>query len=224
MKENNVFNTQNISQRAQNILKNPQSVISQEIDENWNWVISFENKNPNFQNDKILTLRYSGVSSLEDISLFLESISRLSVGKSLDILTRLSFREVENFLRDENHLPAFPASEEILLEKSFKMVKNTLLSALIFEKINKNEDIFPKKVFWNDLTFVEKNRRILSILEVFKRLFPLVKSTQLALAEADGVSIVKNDLPLDIEVIKHVIQELNPVDSAKTLLKVVATL
>lgn len=220
MKENTIYAEHLLSKRALEILGNPKHLESSSANldkkNQWNWNLTLD------KTDKILTLSYSNQSPHPFESLFLETLSRLSIGKNLHQLIPISFREVENFLRDENHLPAFVDSDEKELEICYKKVKNSLLGELLFRKLKDNKDIFPQNNFWNELSFVEKNRRILALLFELQKAFPKGKKLDLALVEGESISLIKNDFPLDLEVVENVLQAFFHGSHGKTCLKVVA--
>lgn len=211
------------SKRAESLLDNQRHSKTSFQDETWSWDFTLK-ESESFLGDKILTLMYSNLPTERSDSLFLETISILSIEKNIDFLIRLGFREVENYLRDENHRPAFDAKDEISLEKSFKKVKNSLLSALILNKLKETKDKYRQNISWNDLSFVEKNRRVMAILEDLNLLFPKGKKASLALVENETIFLVKNDLPLDLDTVELILRPLFHIDSGKSSLKVVAAL
>ncbi|MBP9674708.1 MAG: NifU family protein [Bacteriovoracaceae bacterium] len=50
---------------------------------------------------------------------FLDALVQLSLGKNQKTLLSLTLREVESFLRDQNHMPAFPLEEEGNIKEAF---------------------------------------------------------------------------------------------------------
>ncbi len=212
------------SKRALDLLKNPKHSENLEENETWSWNFTLDTSTANFLGDKILTLTYTNLSSEESESLFLETLSRVINGKNIDFLTRLSFREVENYLRDENHLPAFDTKEEVSLQNCFKKVKNSLLFALILKKIKENIGTHLQKASWENLSFVDKNRKVMAVLNDLNLLFFQGKRAEVALVENDTIFLIKNDLPLDLEVVELIFQSLFHKNNGKSSLKVVAAL
>ena len=85
----------------------------------------------------------------------------LAQGKVLFNLWSLSFREFENFLRDENHLPAFlEITEE--LEGEFKKLKLTFLASGYFQKLRDLQLHFKD---WHSLSLVMKNQISLGLCQ-----------------------------------------------------------
>lgn len=107
--------------------------------------------------DKILTARHRGPR--DEVSfLFAEVLARFSEGKTLREIWRISFREIESFLRDENHLPFSPEDPQEL-ENLFVKVKLSLMAAL-FRVAHALDFSEVSKAFsrWNELSLVEKNK------------------------------------------------------------------
>ena len=208
-----------LSKRAQAILSDPRHLLLEKRGARKNyWHFSIEKIQQNhFQKDKILTLSYfaSGGelgdgNGAEDLfhALFQEAISRIGHGKAVLYLLQLSFRELENFLRDENHLPFFDHSAIDLAENIFKMVKNTLLVDLVLKEIENKDSFSPSQKGWEQLNLVEKNRKALLFVEVLNNLFFPVTNLQLALVEEYEMAILMNDFPVGVEVIKALVIEL----------------
>ena len=127
MNENSSEIVQTFSKRAQDFLSTPRHALAKTERELgnrlWFWDFSLEKiQQNNFKSDKILTLNYFNNSASVLDSLFLETLSRMVIGRDIEFLQRLSFRELENFLRDENHLPVFNNSGAVNPEESFKVV------------------------------------------------------------------------------------------------------
>lgn len=61
--------------------------------------------------DKILTVHYCPQENIIRL-LFCEILARFTAKKPLEYIISLSFREIESFLRDENHLPSFLSLKE----------------------------------------------------------------------------------------------------------------
>lgn len=227
MKESTVPTIKILSKRAQEFLN-----TSRHLKENSSqavlsarpfWEFSFQKNNENeFQSDKILTLFYSYPTATELEFLFMETISRLATGRNILFLEKLTFRELENFLRDENHLPVFEISITPEVEALYKVVKFSLLASILIKEIENNIDYRPLEKSWSALSFVEKNREAKILISLLNSLFPAVKPLELALVENQEISVVMNEFPISQEVIEEVLGRLfvNPLE--KSSLKVVA--
>lgn len=80
-------------------------------------------------NDKILTVFHrENPADLEFI--FAETLARFSKNKNIPELWKINFREVDSFLRDENHLPAFQ-EDGVLLEKILLKTKISLIASAV---------------------------------------------------------------------------------------------
>lgn len=209
-----------LSQRALDFLKSPLH-LSGEVTAKWRFTIENISEN-SIESDKILTLSWFDLHASSIERLFMEAISRLSVGRNILFLEKLSFREVENFLRDQNHLPVFEESESCKPDEVFKVVKNSLLGALLLNKIRQNHDCSKLGSHWEELSLVKKNSLLKEVITLLNSLFPRGKSIVLTLAEEEEISIIMNDFPMPIEVIEAVVLDLIGCAYKKTSLKVVA--
>ncbi|RPJ72420.1 MAG: hypothetical protein EHM20_13775 [Alphaproteobacteria bacterium] len=216
-----------LSKRAHNLLHSPQYL--KEISNGGlpqsspKWEILTDNSIGNeLLSDKILTLFYSHASSSDLDMLLLESISRLVVGRNVQFLEKLSFREVENYLRDENHLSVFDQTIIGQAEATFRVVKNSLLGAIIFKKILDNKPQEGEQKAWEELSFLEKNQTVKTIILKMNSLFPTGKMLELVLVEDDNISLVPNDFPLHLGVVEAVLGSLYIITNQKSSLKVVA--
>ena len=221
---------QKFSFRAQEMLNNPKHFINEEgpsIDE-FHWSFFLQESATAPIRDKILTLHYKYKLVNEYDLLFLEALSRLGEGQTIEAINRLSFRETENFLRDENHQSTFLEESENLAQMSFKRVKNSLLEAFVKKKMQEKLPLDQAKLWnfsnWNDLIFVEKNRKVLAFLSQLNTLFPNEGSLQLLLVEGQEITIKLNDFPLSLEVVELLMNNFFLKTEKKTSLKVVAAL
>ncbi|MDD4973158.1 MAG: hypothetical protein PHY93_02350 [Bacteriovorax sp.] len=228
MKENSsAILIQTFSKRAQDFLSTPchalTKVAIESANKKWFWDFTLEKiEQNNFQSDKILTLYYFNKSGSVLDSLFLEALSRMAIGRDIGFLRQLSFRELENFLRDENHLPVFNISGVISPEQSFKVVKNSLLADLLIKEIEKKAGTSTQLKGWIQLTLVEKNQRVRAFIKILNNLFSQAKPLELALAEAGEIAIVMNDFPVGGEVLEVLIHESIGITEEISSLKVVA--
>lgn len=107
--------------------------------------------------DKILTVSYCSSSTKIEL-LFKEIISRFSRGCSLKQALEINFRELESFLRDENHLPAFPEESFQELSELLIELKISLVTSALYSKnpsfIELSESLLTS---WQKFSLVEKN-------------------------------------------------------------------
>jgi hypothetical protein len=217
--------------RAQSFLKGPIHLItsavavveSSKFQQNWIWIVERQNSvGIDFLSDKILTLNYMIHNSTDSELLFLEALSRLSLEKPISFILNLSYRELENYLRDENHLPVFVDSWTNSSEASFKKVKNSLLMELIQKEMDLKFTLEIKNRSWNKLSLVEKNQYSLSLINALNNVFFSMKNIQLVFARNEEVSIIMNDFQLSLDVIEGLfhLNFLGP--SENSSLKVVA--
>lgn len=227
MEQNHTQEIKIYSKRAHELLTSPLYLLHKNLDlkvnSNWTWQFSVEkSKLNNFESDKILTLGYfiNSVSSIE--SLFLEAISQMTLGRNIGTIRSLSFRELENFLRDENHLPVFEKSAEISPEVSFKKVKTSLLVTLLLSEIKKNMGNDSSFEIWSELNLIEKNKMGQIFISSINNLFSSAIPLQLALASTEEIAVVLNDFPISIEVIEGLANEILGKAEEISCLKVVA--
>lgn len=219
--------TQILSKRAQDFLHYPVHIknnfLKEASKDSPKWDFSFENEsNGTFQSDKILTLCYFYPSASELEMLFMEALARLVVKKNFSFLEKLTFRELENYLRDENHLPVFDKSNLLQVEHVYKVVKTSLLAEIILKKIKNISDYHVPQKSWPDLQFVEKNRELKVIISLLNSLFVRGKELELALASDCEILVAMNEFPIAIEVIEEVLKALLVIPDGKSSLKVVA--
>jgi hypothetical protein len=216
-----------ISKRAQEFLVKPRHITAcnpEELEQKkWLWNFSLEkSKLQNLLSDKILTLFYFNISGSTLELLFLEAMSRMILGRDLLFLQRLTFRELENFLRDENHLPVFDISGSLAPEISFNEVKNSLLVTILKGEMRNIEVAGSELKGWDKLSFVEKNKLATGFMSFLNKLISAGKPLQLVLAEKDLITIAINDFPISVEVIEGLARETFDHSHENSSLKVVA--
>ena len=91
--------------------------------------------------DKILTVTYSNPQTEIEL-LFREILARFSKGRLLKQALEINFRELENFLRDENHLPSFTKESTQKLSELLKELKLSLISSALISKNSAFKDKF----------------------------------------------------------------------------------
>lgn len=162
-----------MSKRAQAIMVNPTYYL---FDKTARFCISLSH------DDKVLTIHQSEeLGSIEFI--FAEVLAKFAQNKKLSELWKINFREVENFLRDENHLPAFD-HDLALVSEIFTKTKISMISGVVKSLLKNNFENLKNEVFhWEKLKLVEKNKWSKELLR------PL--GWQLILSE-DNLIYVKN--------------------------------
>ena len=140
-------NLNSISKRAQSFISEPKFLNS---DIPFDFEVSLD------KSDKILTVFYQGKSG--DLNLlFSEALAIFSKNRPINELWKINFREIENFLRDENHLPAF---QENLpeIESALEKVKISLIATVV--KLQVGKELIELKSgisHWEKLNLVSKN-------------------------------------------------------------------
>lgn len=151
-----IFDKQKISKRVQRLLDQPEFFVNSINTLDKSFILTLD------ENDKILTAHHRfAKEASESHLLFAEVFCVLAPGKVLFNLWTLTFREFENFLRDENHLPAFlDLGEE--LEMEFSELKLTFLASGYFQKLGNLQLHFKD---WHSLTLVAKNKIALALCQ-----------------------------------------------------------
>lgn len=223
MKDSHQNEIKILSKRALLFLEAPEHVAKCTSEQGGFWNFSKEKAGGHrFLSDKILTLSYQISYASNPEILIIEAFSRMCLGRNIEFVNKLSFRELENFLRDENHLPVFENQDLNDMENIYQFLKISLLSSFLLDGLKSpNGENYSTKV-WSELTYIEKNREISCLVALLNSLIPEKNGLQLALAEADEIFIVMNDFPLKIEIVGDLIHRLFLNSEAKYPLKVVA--
>ena len=227
MKDNTNSEQIIFSKRAQEFLSTPHHTSPKTFNnpEEYRWIWDFtvgKEQKSNLVSDKILTLFYLNIKGSLLESLFLEAISRLITEKSISFLLKLTYREMENFLRDENHLPVFNNSMNYLAEESFKTVKNSLLTTFLITEIQENKGLSFQSLHWENLTLIEKNQKAQTIITLLNSLFLGSTPLQLALAEKETISIIINDFPVANDVLEELFKVIFHTTKENSSFKVIA--
>ncbi len=178
MKQEKTFST-----RARDLINRPQHMINESQK---NYHVMFDSS------DNILTVKFSSRPKIKNIHhniLFNEVLCRLSVGKKLEKIASFTFREIENFLRDENHLPAFdlPVEEIKELEISFINAKFAFLAACFLSNLSTDEakssaNLSTKTGFLGSLA--EKNAAFDSFIALVNKRFQGKNEVEFVMFEA----------------------------------------
>jgi len=190
---------------------------SENNDQSWIW--NFE-----LDGDKILTLDYQNISANQLHLLFLECLLRMAVGKTLLYVQKINFREVENYLRDENHLTAFSVLDLKAIESEFIIVQNSLLVCILLKNLRIEMDLDRDNLFnnWAHLSLVVKNSRAHLLINALNKILPTQNPLELTLAENATISIILNDFPMDVIILQALIDQIFRSLNLDSSLKVVA--
>lgn len=148
-----IFDKQKLSKRVQRFLDRPEFFVNSKNTLNKSldkiFILTLD------ENDKVLTAHHCFAKETSESHLLLaEVFCMLAQGKVLLKIGALTFREFENFLRDENHLPAFLEHTEEL-EREFTELKLTFLASGYSQKLGDLQIQFNN---WHGLTLVGKNK------------------------------------------------------------------
>ncbi len=212
-----------LSQRACDLLVMKKKVLNSSGHSDIHWAIEYSGRSAQIQTDRILTLRYGHSTGNELTDLFLESLCRLSEGKMVQAVFALSFREVENFLRDENHLPAFTETIEDEAREAFFRVKSTLASAILLENVDVLKELGVESS-WSELNLSGKNRTLLALFSWLNNRLGQTHSLDLILAEENTVTVKNNDFPLELPLVESFLNQIFRTEGTQSPLKVIGTL
>jgi hypothetical protein len=149
-------NLEKISKRAWGFYENPQ-FLNSDLLEDFEVILN--------DSDKILTVSHRKYSIDIDL-IFSEAMALFSLNRTISDLWKINYREFENFLRDENHLPAF-AEDATILEEFFVKMKISLIASTINFRQKTKLALLKNGIFnWRNLSLVEKNIWSRDFLEV----------------------------------------------------------
>jgi len=117
------------------------------------------------EKDKILTV-YHNLNPVDHTSLtalLAECLCRLTIKKNLKEVWKLTFRELENYLRDENHKPAF-GGDYAHVEQEFLRLKALLIG---FGYSHKLQKISSTMASFESLNLLRKNKLGEELCEIF---------------------------------------------------------
>lgn len=137
-----------ISKRAQDLLEK-KAFFKNELSETFEVSLG--------AGDKILTV-FHGNKKNNLIFIFSEALSLFSKNFYAHEIWKINFREIENYLRDDNDLLAFPNVKKEELEEVFEEIKLSLIAKIIEEKLANNlQPLQATLNKWESLSLVAKN-------------------------------------------------------------------
>lgn len=213
--------------RAINHLSHPQFIAGAKSQASFFWQLEYSEGAGHLQTDKILTLRYSHRTEDDIQNILLEALCRLVQGRTLSFVFLLNFREIESYLRDDNHVEAFGPEIYSRAQECFERLKSSLLVQILVQKLDDSRSSFGVKSIkspWDQLSFVERNRAVSRLIAELNKLFGNEKALEFVLAEGDLITVKKNDFPLDLVVLEHLMGQIFSMGSVDSPLKVVGTL
>lgn len=193
-----------LSQRSKNILEKP-SFYQENLEERFGVKLD--------SSDKILTVFHRG--NRAELAFLLEDVLCLFVqNKRLADLFKLNIREIESFLRDENHLPATDFSFEDL-EKTLKSSMVSLLACALKSKLTGRIPLLSEQLRnWDELSLVEKNHWAQELFGSF--------SCQLVLAESKQITLSEVPVGLEEKQLEELLGDLFGTGTKLLTMKVVA--
>lgn len=139
------------------------------------------------EDDNNLTVKHA-LSTSELNLILLESFCILLNNRKSNRIFTLSFKELENFLRDDNLTPAFDSDTHNLAETLFKNYKANLLASWLFTQY-KN---------FSPYDFIGKNRLAIAVIDQINQNIPSESHLKLHFFEHEFIYLYKDTkVPLD---------------------------
>ncbi|MBC7429072.1 MAG: hypothetical protein H7336_10700 [Bacteriovorax sp.] len=140
-------NLDKISKRAKGFYESPQFLNSNLLED---FVVTLDSS------DKILTVFYKDNPGEVEL-IFSEALAIFSQNRTQNDLWKINFREFENFLRDENHLPAFNESVQDLDDVLTK-IKISLIASMLRKRFKADLNSYIDAIYhWRNLTMTARN-------------------------------------------------------------------
>lgn len=153
------------------------------------------------ENDNFLTVRYGSLAQNFEIVL-IEALGVLLKNRPITELLLINFRELESFLRDENHLPAFLDDQINGAQESFKYIKATLLARAMRTKLLGKGFVLPDWSSWGEKELIIKNQEVVRCLYEVNSFFNKADGWRLVLCQHFDLIIAVEErllVNLDIE-------------------------
>ena len=197
-------NLNNISQRAQGFIKTPKFFkkgVSSEF------LVTINDQ------DRILTVSHG--KNPEDMEfLIAEVVAKFSENKKISEIWKINFREIESFLRDENHLPTF-TGDTLEIESILNHIKTTLIGFAFKSKINKeNKMIISQWKNINHLSLTVQNQWAQSLVKVL--------DWELIFYESSILTVTNTPVGVDAETLSLLINSILSGEDIIPPVKVVA--
>lgn len=197
-------NLNNMSQRAQGFIKNPR-LFKEGIASGFLVTVD--------DHDRILTVFHG--KNPEDLEFILaEVVAKFSENKKISDVWKINFREIESFLRDENHLPAFSENTQEI-ESLLVQVKASLIGFAVKAKLkNQHEWIISQRKIWNQLNLTAQNEWAQTLIR------PL--GWELVFCEGDILTVTSTEAGVDAEALSLLINAILSGEENILPMKVVA--
>jgi hypothetical protein len=193
-----------MSQRAQSFIKTPK-FFKGGISSDFQVTVD--------DHDRILTVSHGkNPDNMEFI--LAEVVAKFSENKTISEIWKINFREIESFLRDENHLPAFAESTQEI-ESVLIHVKASLIGFAVKAKFNKQHQwIISQRKNWNQLSLTAKNEWAQTLIR------PL--GWELIFCEGDVLTVTNTPTGMDAEALSLLINAVLSGEEIILPMKVVA--
>ena len=147
-------NLNTISIRAREMIADPR-FFSDDLSDRFSVTIN--------ENKRILSVLH-GKGALDIDFLFSEVLARFALNKTNLEILNIPFREIESFLRDENHLPAFTDSLDFV-ERAWGTSKGSLVAAVALASFGPEVKLLKEQISrWDEMNLAGKNALLAKIL------------------------------------------------------------
>ncbi len=193
-----------MSQRAQGFIKNPKFF---KAGTSSGFLVTLDDY------DRILTVSHG--KNPEDVEFILaEVVAKFSENKIIPDVWKINFREIESFLRDENHLPAFTESIQEI-ESVLIQVKASLIGFAVKAKLkNQYEWLISQRKNWNQLSLTAQNEWAQTLIK------PL--GWELIFCEGDVLTVTNTPAGVDAEALSLLVNAVLSGEEMILPMKVVA--
>ena len=195
------------SKRARLVINEPTHSFNPASDtkffSNYDWHCDIENEG----SFKILTLKYhvrtKTITPLE--LLILESFSMLAESRKIDQVFNLTFRELENFLRDFNNTPSIP---EVCLSQAdldFIKIKSDFFKFFLINEYFKDNSLEIRALDWPRMSLFQMAKKVSSALIVSSKFLGFIMPKRVIFASSSEIFLEKPEdiSPISIEVLEH---------------------
>ena len=197
-------NLNNISQRAQSFLKNPKFFKEGKSSD---FFVTIDDQ------DRIMTIIHG--KNPEDMEFLLaEVVAKFSENKKITDVWKINFREIENFLRDENHLSAF-VGDPLEIESILNQIKASLIGFAFKSKVeNEQMWIISQRKKWKHLSLTAQNEWALALTKTL--------GWELIFCENNLLTVTKTPEAVDSEALSDLINTILRGEEIVAPMKVVA--
>ena len=197
-------NLNHLSHRAQSFIKTPKFFKKGASPD---FLVTIDDQ------DRILTVSHG--KNPDDIEFILaEVVAKFSENKKISEIWKINFREIESFLRDENHLPAF-TGETQEIESLLIQIKVSLIGNALKSKIEKEQEWIIYQ--WKNVNFLS-----MSLQNQWAQAITKLLDWELVFYESNILTVTNTPLGIDSETLSLLINTILSGEETIPPVKVVA--